>query len=35
MLLNLLNKGFVGAMVWAVRPAQAPMERGRAVELPN
>ena len=29
------NKGFAGAMFWAVRAVQALMERGRAVGLPN
>jgi hypothetical protein len=33
--LDWLIKGFAGAKAWAVRPARAPVERGRAVELPN
>jgi len=35
MLLDSLSQGFARAAVWAVRPDQAPMEGGRAVELPN
>ena len=30
-----LNKGFAGAMAWAIRAAPAPRECGWAVELPN
>jgi hypothetical protein len=33
--LDWLNKGLVGAAVWAVESAQNPIIEGRAIELTN